>query len=655
MNRKNYTKQARNAMINVGSIMNISAERVGSMSYTIKEGNYEKLGVQVKDDEIIFTFEGEKEDNCAILLYGKKHELVERIEVPAAYCMGSIRSLSVKGISSGYLRYNYEINGDITVDTYASKIIGREKWNDSARAACDYRVYGGVESQEFDWGSDHCPEVPRHSMIMYKLHVRGFSMDAGIRGKTKGTFAAIRERIPYLKKLGITTVELMPVYEFEELMFHEEPELPDYINWVTLEEDLIQPKEETVTKLDKINYWGYVPGNYFAVKSSYSSTPNASQEFKELIRALHANGMECVMEMCFDERMNQNVILDALRFWVREYHVDGFHLLGSSVPVTAVAQDMFLSRTKIFYDQFEPLLLEQKRKYPHLFAYNDEYLYPARKMLNQMNGSLEEFVCQQRKQHPMQGFVNYIAGSNGFTLMDVFSYSEKHNEANGEDNCDGINWNFSTNCGVEGRSSKRFVLELREQRLRNAIAILMLGQGVPLLHAGDEMGNSQEGNNNAYCQDNRTGWLNWSKGAKFEWLRTYIEQMIAFRQAHPVITLDEPMRMNDYARKGLPDLSYHGENAWISAFPEDRRSVGMMYCGAYAKREDGTEDDFVYVGYNFHNWISRLALPKLPAKKSWYLIMDTSLGKDAFLPVEEEVKGQQMTVKGQSVVILLGK
>lgn len=623
------------------------------MGYTIEEGNYEKMGVWREGEALVFTFEGEKEDECCILLYGKNHKLTDRIEVPREYCLGSVRSVKIAGINADTLTYNYEINGRVVSDIYARRTIGRERWNDTSRIAEGYAVYCGYDAGEFDWKSELRPEVARSRMVMYKLHVRGFSMDAGIRGKTRGTFCAIRERIPYLKELGITTIELMPVYEFEEMLLPKKPSIPSYLKWEEKEGDLIV--KEMPKAPERVNYWGYVPGNYFAVKASYSSSPNASREFKELIYALHANGMECVMEMYFEEHMNQNVILDALHYWVREFHVDGFHLLGSSLPVTAISQSLLLRRSKIFYTDFAPMLLEQKKGFPHLFVYSDEYLYPVRKMLNQAGGTIEEFVCQQRKQHPIQGFVNYIAGNNGFTLYDLFSYVEKHNEANGEENEDGSNWNYSSNCGVEGRTGRHFVKELRELKLRNAIAILMLAQGVPMLMAGDEIGNSQDGNNNAYCQDNRIGWVNWKRAGAFGWLTEFTAKMIRFRREHPILSSETPMKLNDYQRKGFPDLSYHGENAWLSSFSGDRQAVGMMYCGEYAKKEDGTWDDFIYVGYNFHSGLSLLALPKLPGKKQWRLVMDTSRGREAFLPEEEKISGAQLSMHGQSVALLLGK
>lgn len=623
------------------------------MEYTLREGNYEKLGAHCEKGAVTFTFEGEKEDTCAILLYNKALDLAERIPVPQEYCIGAIRSVCVSGIDKKDLVYNYERNGTIVTDPYATKIIGREIWNDSARSEKNYALYAGMTMEHFKWQEDKNPEIPRHEMIMYKLHVRGFSMDSALRSNKRGTFRAIIDRIPYLKQLGVTTIELMPVYEFEEIALDMPFELPAYLKWQSSETDLIRP--DTIQRTEKINYWGYAPGNYFAVKASYSSIPEASEEFKELIRQLHKNNMECIMEMYFPKEVNPCIVPKALHFWVREYHIDGFHLMGEAVHMETIAQDLLLRRTKLFYDVIDAALMDEKSSYPHLFVYNDEYLYPMRKMLNHINGTMEEFICQQRKQHSSMGFVNYMAGTNGFTLLDIFSYQEKHNEENGEENRDGTNWNFSNNYGAEGRTGKRYINEIRELMLRNAIAVLMLGQGVPLLLAGDEAGNSQNGNNNPYCQDNETGWVNFKQAKKYAWLTDFAEKMIRFRKAHPVLTSEEPKKLSDYNRKGLPDLSYHGENAWLTSVTCDRQLLGMMYNGTYSLREDGTEDDFVYVGYNFQCSAGELALPKLPGRKSWYLVMDTARGRVPFLEEEEKIEERKFVMEKQSVVLLLGK
>ena len=617
----------------------------------IREGDYAKPGVTIQGEWTTFTFDAEKEDSCFVVLKDIQTEKEEKIAVPAEYCMGSVRSIAVADLHLEHLIYDFKINGKKVMDPCAHAIMGRQVWNDSSRSRQQYEVHGAFDVQEFDWGEDVCPEIPREQMIMYKLHVRGFTMDSGTRS-VPGTFRALMNRIPYLKKLGVTTVELMPVYEFEELILKEKAVLPEYISWQVRKEDQIKP--EACAMPERVNLWGYAPANYFAVKASYAKGQDAAVEWKKLIRALHENHMECVMEMYFPENVNQNLILDALRYWVREYHVDGFHLLGENLPVTQIAQDAWLRRTKIFGAVFENAVLWHPCRYPHLYVYNDEYLYPVRALLNHKNGGMDAFACQQRKQHQYHGFVNYISDNNGFSLRDLFCYEQKHNEENGEENRDGSDWNMSANYGVEGRSRKQRIVRIRERQMCNAVAVLFLAQGVPLLYEGDETGDSQNGNNNVYCQDNPTGWVNWKKDERYAWFREFVARMAAFRREHPVLAADMPKQLSDAKGTGYPDLSYHGENAWISDLSGERQSLGMLYCGK--EDGDGTEgEEFLYVGCNFHMGPTRLALPKLPGKKKWYLLMDTARERAPFLKEEERVDAPRIELCGQSVVILTGK
>ncbi len=406
----------------------------------------------------------------------------------------------------------------------------------------------------------------------------------------------------------------------------------------------------------KVNYWGYAKGSYFAPKASYGYSKNVTRELKHLIDTLHQNQMECVMEMYFEQEENQNLILDALRYWATEFRADGFHLIGENVPITAIAQDLYLRRSKIFYQYIPEQLWKEKEHYPHLFVYNDEYLYTGRKLLNHQGGSLFEFGNQQKKQNKTVGFVNFMANNNGFTLADLFSYCEKHNEANGEENTDGSNYNFSINCGTEGKTSRKYVKELRRKHLYMALSMVFFAQGVPLLLAGDEALNSQQGNNNAYCQDNKTGWVNWKRNTGMEALQEFVQKLAAFRKAHPVIRKAEPMHLNDYQHKGCPDLSYHSDNAWTAGLPEEKGAFGVMYCGDYAVDDAGRPDDMVYIGYNFHTGVNELALPKLAGKKKWYVVMDTAEQEYVFLPEEKPAENQhRITVRPQSVVLLLGK
>ncbi len=650
------------------------------MKLTIKEGSYARMGAVQTGNGAEFTFAGEKEDACCIVLIDKKSGQEERITVPDAYCLGSLRSVAVSGIRPEQYRYYYEINGKEQVDPYARVIEGREIWNDPAGTQTGYRIYGAFRSNSFDWGEDAAPEIPKEQVIMYKLHVRGFTMDHGAPKRSAGTFAALSQKVDYLKSLGITTVELMPVYEFEERILPKAPEIasmPDYIKWEPKEEDLIkpalaadgeknagqpeknaadeQPAEETQTP--KLNYWGYVnEGNsYFAVKASYAKDPKrAETEFKELVQKLHDNKMECVMEMYFPETTNHNLVLDALRYWVREYHIDGFHLIGGSLPITAIVQDVMLSRTKIFYHYFEQPAWQEERKYRHLFVYQDEYLYPARKILNHLNGDMREFLNQQKKQGTTLGYVNFFSSNNGFTLADVFMYNDKHNEANGEDNSDGNVWNFSNNYGVEGPTRKKYISTIRRRQWRNAVLMLFLAQGVPLLWEGDEMCNSQNGNNNAYCQDNPVGWVNWKNAKTHEKETEYIRSLIRFRKEYPLIANADPFHFCDYRSVGLPDVSYHGENAWISEFDMGHMSLGVWYCGEYSKDPSHKED--IYTAYNFYSAASTVALPKLSKKKKWYLLIDSANEETPVLKSGVLCEDQQhLILKSQSICVLIGK
>lgn len=617
------------------------------MNYTVTEGDYLKFGVQKQKDGMIFTFAGRKEDDCAIVLYGESFEVTAKVQASPKFCKGEVRSVYVHGLKGKSVYYNYEKNGEIVTDSYALKIRGREIWNDKTREENDFFICGVYEEQNYVWNSDKQPEVQKSNMVMYKLHVRGFSMDAGLRGKMRGTFAAIEQKIPYLKSLGVTTLELMPLYEFEELQVHKKPKLPDYISYLAKRNEKMQNKEEQKIKL---NYWGYTKGNYFAPKASYSRDKNTAKELKHLIDTLHENEMELVMEMYFCGDETQQFILDVLRYWAAEFHVDGFHLLGDNIPVLPAAQDLFLKRTKLFCPYFPEQIWQQKESYPHLYLYNDEYSYAAKKLLNRQGGTLYEFCNQQKKQNEHLGFVNFITNNNGFTLADLFSYSEKHNQENGEENADGCNYNFSINCGVEGKTVRRYVKEQRRKHIYMAFSMLFFAQGVPLFMAGDELLNSQDGNNNAYCQDNKIGWVNWKSNEQKQQLIEFVKNLAAFRKRHPILRLEKPMQLNDYLHKGCPDLSYHSENAWVSRFPEEKAAFGVMYNGSYAN------DDDIYIGYNFHAGISELALPKLSAKKSWHLVMDTAAEGQVFYKQEIKIENQHRTaVRPHSVVVLIGK
>ena len=622
------------------------------MKINVKEGNYAKLGVQQQAGQVTFTFCGEKEDICFVVLVRKSDMNRVRVEVPESFCLGSLRSITIVDLDvTGYVYY-YEINGIKQIDPCAQRIVGREIWNDESRKAKDYEVFCGFAKEDFDWKNDLAPEIPRDRMLLYKLHVRGFTMDAD-KQKYPGTFQALMNRIGYLEMLGITTVELMPVYEFEEMPIPVETKLPEYVKWEPDEEDMIQP-ESVQVQVGRLNYWGYGSGNYFAVKASYASNPEqADREYKTLIRRLHAHHMECIMEMYFPVDTNHNLIVDVLRYWVREYHVDGFHLLGESIPVTAIVQDNLLSRTKIMCEKYDPGVVCDGRKYMNLYVYKDEYMYPARKILNHLNGNMKEFIDQQRKQGSRLGYVNYITSNNGFTLADLFMYNDRHNEENGENNLDGNAWNYSNNYGIEGPTRKHYINSLRRLKWRNSMLMLMLAQGVPMLWAGDEIGNSQKGNNNAYCQDNAIGWVNWKNEKTHRKELVFLQKLVCFRKEHPIISNEMPFQFSDYHALGCPDLSFHGESAWILEPTVGRMCIGMLYCGAYTKGDKEAED--VYVAYNFFSAVSSLALPQLDKHKRWYLVMDSSNDSQPYLDEAVLMENSSITMMPQSICVLVGR
>ncbi|MEG1848901.1 MAG: alpha-amylase family glycosyl hydrolase, partial [Lachnospiraceae bacterium] len=460
----------------------------------------------------------------------------------------------------------------------------------------------------------------------------------GVQGK--GTYFGMMQKIPYLKELGITALELLPAYEFEEVEVHNQhPSIQymiDHYKDIPSEEN---PEEASSTSL---NYWGFKKGYYFAPKASYAyahTSRGAMIELKNLIHELHQNNMELIMQFYFPSNMKQGYILEVLKYWVLEYHIDGIHLLGEHIPVTLIATEPLFSNTKLLYYDFpcdEIYEKEEQPVYRNLASYQDDFMYDVRKFLKSDEDTLAKFVTYMKKNPSKEAKINYITNYYGFTLQDCVSYDQKHNEANGEDNKDGNNYNYSWNCGVEGATRKRSIQDLRLQQMKNALLFVILAQGTPLLQSGDEFGNSQKGNNNPYCQDNAISWLNWNDLAKHTELFSYTKQLLAIRKAHPILRQPQELRIMDTLSCGYPDLSYHGEEVWRPILDNYNRHIGIMYCGKYAKLDQNTEDDFFYIAYNMH-WLEHsFALPKLPKGMQWKLILSTAAKSNQDAAVKEE-------------------
>lgn len=615
--------------------------------YVIKEGDYREQGIIRSHKGYQITYAGKQVKSLSLVLYGKNsREIEEEIEMPLAYRKGNLYSAYMEGIDMRNRVYQFRVNGKLVLDPYAKAIVGREHWGQKREAS---EVYGKYVSESYDWKEDKSPCIPSWQMIMYKIHVRGFTRHKTSKVPHKGTFTGIIEKLPYLKELGITTLELMPAYEFEEVCEREYNYHPTY--------PIEHPEDNSY-----LNYWGYGKGNYFTPKYAYGATRNPRKEFKDMVAAIHQQGMEVVMEFCFEPYTSQQLIADCVKYWVEEYHIDGVHLYGEHLPIILLAQEPSLADIKIFQNYQDTRAVyppEELIESPNLFEYNSGFQSTARKLLKGDGGQISDFAYKNRKNEEQQAVVNYMAGHDGFTLYDSVCYEKKHNEENGESNKDGSNFNDTWNCGVEGATKRKKVLQLRKNQLKNAFSMLFLSQGVPLLLAGDEYCNTQKGNNNPYCQDNEVSWVIWQENAFQREILAFVKKLIAFRKQHPIVSGMVRMRVMDYLACGYPDVSYHSDKAWSACFDGDSRCIGIMYCGNYVCIDRVKNDEFIYVAYNMHWERHTFALPNLPKGQKWVQVADTSKGAEEDWTLEEKqqvLKEQKgVEVSPRSVVILRGK
>ncbi len=548
------------------------------------------LGVSRDREGINFAIEVAPGAVCKLLLYNKeKTESVYEFEMVENSSVRGIRFLKLNHMDESIELYRYEVDGEVYVDPYAHELVGREEWNShnsSMSLHINDRCIGGkgVEETILDniygklviFSLDDVvekPYIPEHEIIAYRLHVRGFTKHATSKVKAKGTFKGVEEKIPYLKELGVNQVQLLPSFEFEE-------------------------------RGEKVNYWGYAPGYYMAPKSSYAFGNSAVEEFGHMVAEFHKNNMEVVLDMPFIDMPSFTFQIECLRHYVLSYQIDGFVLNPYATNLIEIKKDPILKHVKILTQQ-------------------EEFQIAMRKFLKGDEGMVREAMWQMRKvsaESEIHSY-NYITNHNGFTMMDLVSYDGKHNESNGEKNQDGTEYNYCWNCGAEGLSRKKVVVELRKTQIRNAWVLLMLSQGTPCILAGDEFGNSQQGNNNAYCQDNEISWIDWRLLKKQNELLTFVKELIALRKKHPVLHQKIQLQGMDSNACGLPDVSYHGEAAWITPEGIASRQLGVLYSGAHL------EDNDCYIAYNMH-WIEHeYALPTLQKNKKWYQVLDTSTGE----------------------------
>ncbi len=539
----------------------------------ILSGDFLRFGAYTKEHSVVFTFISRGEDRILLFDVNTK-KLIEEIEVKPEFKRGRVCSLEVFDIDRSFC-YQLASDKGAYPDMFSQYVIGRDIWGEKA----DKEIYSG-----FNFVSPNKIHYEKHllnELLIYKLHIRGYSMYRNISDNKKGNYRGVIHNIKYLKEMGVNALELMPIYDFNE----------------------IYPK-------DKMNYWGYsdISPFFMAPKASYFGD-NPVENAIEFINTCHKNDIAVILEFCFTKNMpgviSTGRILDIIRHWAFFYNVDGFRFIGDNVPEIELANDPYLSDKYLFFEDTSGIS-DSTAGIPE----NDRFMYPLRKLQHNFNGSITEL----RDIMIENNRINYVASHNGFTLNDVYSYSDKHNEDNGEDNRDGNNNSRSFNYGVEGVTRDKSILGNRLSAIRTALCVLMLSQGTPMICSGDEILNSALGNNNPYCRDDKIGWVNFSTKKESRLLREYFIKLSDFRKNNPILHTGINFQMSDYKKLGLPDLSLHGKEPWAFSFQDNKKAMAMLFNGNYANQEND-----ILILFNFYSSRESFTLPAIP-KKSWFLI-----------------------------------
>lgn len=571
----------------------------------------------------MFQMEAQTTD-CGVVIYNKESgERLYEIPFEKEKRIGRVYRLDVTPENAGNISYSMREGKDIMPDLYGRAFLKQEYGREIAKN----ELQAIIVDSKYNWGNDTCPEISLEECIFYEMHVRGFTMDASSKIKEKGTFAGLKKKLPYLKDIGVTSLVVQPMYEF-------------------IEKEVTAYTKEFSYFQEKLNYWGYKEGFYFAPKANYAYTDNPVKECKDMIKAIHAQGMELIMQMYFPSTVNPNMILDALLFWSNEYHVDGFVLMGEKLPIELIKSNAYLATKKLIFDgSLEAYLPDASEMHnSYLGILKEGYYYTLRRYLKGEENTLQAALGQMREMHVDYGTIKYLSHFQGFTMYDMVAYDYKHNEANEEENRDGADYNASWNCGEEGETRKKKIQALRIKQMKNAYTMLLLSAGTPMIFMGDEFGNSQGGNNNPYCQDNSTTWLDWKKQTKNKELLETFKSLVAFRKSYSLLRPKAPYRMTDYIACGYPDVSYHGAAAWKLPQEGYHRQAGILFYGAYEQEQ---KDSSFYVAINMH-WEKRtLAMPNLPAGMMWSLCLATDKGI-----VKEEMKiGEQLELEPRTICI----
>ncbi|MCR5452595.1 MAG: glycogen debranching protein GlgX [Lachnospiraceae bacterium] len=678
--------------------------KTGELEY--RAGRVFPFGTTILEDAVNFSIYSKEATSCTLVLYhkGDKEPFAE-IEFEDAFKIGDVYTMMVFGIDVENTEYGYRFDGEydpkkglffdknnVLLDPYAKSVSGRSTWGvrDDSRGQFLHR--GQIIREDYDWEGDKLLRHNTDDLIIYEMHVRSFTADESSGVKYKGTYSGIIEKIPYLKELGVNCVELMPIFEFDEFENSREYEGKQLVNyWGYSTVNFFAPKagyaksapyaleadelKNLVKKMHKngievfldVVFNHTAEGNENGPSISYRGIDNRTY-YLLTPEGYYYNFSGCGNTMNCNNAVVRNMILDCLRYWVSAYHIDGFRFDLASIltrdengaPMVSpplletLARDPVLGSAKLIAEAWDAGGLYQVGSFPswnRWCEWNGKYRDCLRRFIKGDGGAAPELYYRIGGSDDMYGSrspvvsINFVTCHDGFTLNDLVSYNEKHNEANGENNNDGCNDNNSWNCGVEGDTDDEEVLKLRMRQMKNMMTVLLTSRGVPMILSGDEFGNSQYGNNNAYCQDNEISWLDWKLLEKNRELFDYTRSLISLRIGHPVFTPDQfffEKNGTDY-----PELSFHSTKPWELDRNGSNLTFGYMYVEDHVKY--GTEkDSFFYVAVNAHWEEHEYELPIIPDGLKWKLALRSdSSEKDV------DISDGKITLSPRSTAVII--
>lgn len=681
--------------------------------FKIRPGFFRMYGACVASNGVSFTINSHGATRCTLLLFKPQApKPYARIPFPDSYRIGDTYSMLVFDIKPDEFEYAFSFDGpyepakgllfngeNVLLDPYSRAVTGQRKWGEKPEGGKDFEYRARVVKSSFDWGNIKQLEQPFEDLVIYETHVRGYTKDKSSGVSAPGTFAGLKDKIPYLKDLGINAVELMPIFEFNEM-----------------------ESARVVDGVQLYNYWGYNTVSFFAPNTSYAFNEehnHEGDELKSLIKALKENGIEVILDVVFNHTaegnemgpcfsfkgidnnvyymltpdahyynfsgcgnvMNCNhpvvrsFIIDCLRHWAIEYRVDGFRfdlasILGrdqngapmANPPILeSLAFDPVLGKMKLIAEAWDAGGLYQVGSFPswnRWAEWNGRYRDDMRSFLKgddgmagnaitRITGSRDLYSPESRGH---KASVNFMTCHDGFTLYDLYSYNEKHNEKNGWNNTDGDNNGHSWNCGAEGETDDPNVNGLRRRLIKNAFAALLCSRGPAMFFAGDEFCNTQFGNNNAYCQDNIISWLDWSRLEEFKEIHDFVRHMIQFRKEHPILR-----KMTKPSSCQFPEISVHNGTPFNASTDYKTKLIGIMYAG---RNEEDTEDDIVFYCMNAYWEPLVMQLPVLPNGKHWHVDTNTNAeyfdGED-FTAKTELLGVNTIRVPARTTIILVAE